>query len=86
MICARAAESGSVECLKYAHENGCEWDEQTCIFAAGNGNLASLKYVPPILLSSPIIDFHRYAHENGCSWGASTCGQAAFTGHLECLR
>ena len=25
-----AAENGQLECLKYAHEHGCPWDEQTC--------------------------------------------------------
>ena len=25
-----AAENGHLECLKYAHENGCPWDEMTC--------------------------------------------------------
>ena len=24
--CSYAAENGHLECLKYAHENGCEWD------------------------------------------------------------
>ena len=27
--CYNAAENGHLECLKYAHENGCPWDEQT---------------------------------------------------------
>ena len=32
--CSKAAESGHLECLKYAHENGCPWDEETCSEAA----------------------------------------------------
>jgi hypothetical protein len=32
-----AAEKGHLDCLKYAHENGCDWDEQTCANAAKNG-------------------------------------------------
>ena len=43
------------ECLKYVHENGCHWDEDTCKYAAENGHLECLKY----------------AHENGCrKWNA----------------
>ena len=46
-----------VECLKYAHENGCPWNEETCYYAAQNGHLECLKY----------------AHENGCPWDDWTC-------------
>ena len=28
-----AAENGHLECLKYAHENGCPWDEQLLVLA-----------------------------------------------------
>jgi len=56
--------------LKYAHENGCPWDEYTCREAAKNGHLECLKY----------------AHENGCPWDKITCGEAAQEGHLECLK
>ena len=30
--------------LKYAHENGCPWDGETCSEAAENGHLECLKY------------------------------------------
>ena len=46
------SEYGSLEWLKYAHENRCDWNEETSIAAAGSGNLNCLKYL----------------HENGCSW------------------
>ena len=39
-----AAKKGHLNCLKYAHENGCPWDEDTCIIADKNGNLNCLKY------------------------------------------
>ena len=48
--CSEAAFNGHLECLKYAHENGCPWTEYTCSHAAKNGHLECL----------------RYAHENGC--------------------
>ena len=39
-----AAQNGHLECLKYAHENGCPWDEEeTCRYAAFNGHLECLK-------------------------------------------
>ena len=59
--CASAAGNGHLDCLKYAHENGCPWDENTCAKAAINGHLDCLKY----------------AHENGCPWDENTCSNAA---------
>jgi hypothetical protein len=56
--------------LKYAHENGCPWDEWTCWYAAENEQLECLKY----------------ARENGCHWDKRTCDSAAAKGHLECLK
>ena len=40
--------------LKYAHEKGCPWSEETCTGAAYGGYLEVLKY----------------AIENGCRWDA----------------
>jgi hypothetical protein len=42
--------------LKYAHENGCPWDETICIAAARYNRLKCLEY----------------AHENGCPWTLKT--------------
>ena len=77
---------GHLECLKYAHENGCclpvgqqcvnrpcihtPWDENTCSGAACYGHLDCLKY----------------AHENGCHWNNNTYLCAAYNGHLDCLQ
>ena len=47
-----AAENGHLDCLKYAHENGCEWNVWTTLKAAYNGHLDCL----------------RYAIENGCPY------------------
>ena len=58
------------ECLKYAHENGCPWDEKACSNAALFGHLECLKYL----------------HENECPWDKETCSGAAEKGHLECLK
>ena len=69
-ICEIAAGNGNLEVLKFAHEIGCPWDEETCTQAAINGHLDCLKY----------------AHENGCPWNSTTSVVAAKNGKLECFR
>jgi hypothetical protein len=68
--CTAAARGGHLECLKYLHENGCPWDEETCGRAAAFGHLECLKYL----------------YENGCPWDERVCGSAARGGNLECLK
>jgi hypothetical protein len=53
--------------LKWARENGCPWDEDTCAGAAECGHLEVLKW----------------ARTNGCPWDGRTCVHAAEGGHLE---
>lgn len=48
--CVEAVICGHLECLRYAHENRCPWNEWTCISAAMHGHLECL----------------RYARDNGC--------------------
>ena len=50
--CKWAVKNGHLNCLKYAHENGCPWDKETCYWAAKYGRLNTLKY----------------AYENGCPY------------------
>ena len=59
-----------MEVLKWARENGCEWNSLTCSYAAEGGHL----------------DVLQWARENGCECGAATCVCAARSGHLEVLR
>ena len=42
--------------MKWAHENGCPWDEETCAAAAERGHLEVL----------------RWARQNGCPWDENT--------------
>ena len=42
--CRDAALNGHLDCLRYAHENGCCWDKRTCEGAAKYGQLECLKY------------------------------------------
>ena len=70
MVCMAAAGGGHLECLKYAHEHGCEWDEWTCEWAAEGGHLECLKW----------------AHEHDCPWNERTCQYAAWGGHLDIIK
>lgn len=66
-----AAVRGHLECLKYAHENGCPWGEKICSSAAQYGHLDCLKY----------------AHENGCPWDEWTTIEASkYRDSVECLK
>ena len=38
------AINGNLECLKYVHEHGCAWNEDTTAYAAENGRLDILMY------------------------------------------
>lgn len=71
-LCLSAAYTGNLECLKFAHERGCDLMpssmESAAFCAAGGGHLDCLVY----------------AHENGCSLTRHTAKTAALWGHLEC--
>jgi len=69
-ICRCAAWGGHLETLKWARENGCPWNEDTCTGAAYSGQLEALQW----------------ARENGCPWNEETCWAAAKGGHLEVLQ
>ena len=53
--CSSAAYGGQLECLRYAHENGCRWGIGTTGRALSNDHLECL----------------RYARDNGCPCGQS---------------
>ena len=55
-LCAISALAGNIECLKYFHTIGYEWDENTCKNAVKNNHLECLIY----------------AYENGCPIGNYT--------------
>ena len=63
-------EHGYLECVKYLHENGCPWNEKSCVAASRNGHLEILKYL----------------HENGCYWNELSCKAAYENGHLEIIK
>jgi hypothetical protein len=56
--------------LKWARENECPWDKETCKSAAEKGNLEMLQW----------------AYEHGCPWEEGTCSAAASCGNLVLLK
>ena len=67
---AEAAWSGSLDVLRYLHEKGCPWNEDTCGGAAQGGHLTVLQW----------------AREHGCPWNETTCVRSAWKGHLDVLQ
>jgi hypothetical protein len=70
--CAKAAEYGHLECLKYLHEEAkAPWDSGTAAWVAKNGHLHILEY----LVERKYDQYSVYA-----------CAFAAENGHLDCLK
>ena len=70
--CARAADKGQLECLKYLREEAnAPWDSWTATFAAKYGHLHILEY----LVERKFDQYNEYA-----------CRNAAMNGHLDCLK
>jgi len=89
--------NGNMDCLVYAHQNGCRWNKETCSVAARMGYLECLKYArengcpwDELTCASAVengnMDCLVYAHQNGCPWNEETCSVAAKRGYLECLK
>jgi len=43
-VCEEASKNGHLECLKYAHENGCPWDAFTVEAGIINGKSECVNY------------------------------------------
>lgn len=72
ILCQKSISTreNSLECLKYLHNFGYEWNSNTCQQAAKCGRLEILEYL----------------HENGCEWTSSTTQTAFEFGNYECLK
>jgi hypothetical protein len=70
--CARAAENGQLECLKYLHEEAkAPWDSWTATRAAQNGHLHILEYL---------------VERKYDQYSVLACEVAAQNGQLDCLK
>ena len=96
-ICKYAAKYGRLECLKYAHENGCLWNEGKHAYIDENSYLECFicpyknyctwdKLTCHDAARNGHLECLKYAHENGCPWDKWICHDAARNGHLECLK
>ena len=65
-----AAWNGHLDCLKYAHKNGCPL----------------YKSLITLLIPYGHLDCIKYARENGCSWGTRTTSIASEYGHIDSLK
>ncbi len=68
-IAHEAVCGGHVDCLQYAHLNGCVWDESVTEAAAQNNKLSCLQYL----------------HEQGCPWNAQALRLAGYYNAQECI-
>ena len=87
-----------LQCVRYAHENGCPWHVNTTSYIATHGNFALLRYAHEHgcpwapRTSENIVLFQRdvavieYAHQHGCPWHEETTCGAAMGGCPQCLR
>jgi hypothetical protein len=71
-ICTYAASKGGhIETLSWLKSQGCNFDENTCNFAALNGHIETLIWLR--------------SQDSPCPWGTNTCNRAAKNGHIETL-
>ena len=69
--CIAAIGFGHLDCLQYAHENGC--------------TLYQYQWLCEMVAVGGYLDCLQYAHENGCLWDEKTCESAIKYKHLDCL-
>ena len=69
---------GHLNCLKWARELFCDWDEDTCSFAALNGHLSCLNWARENACEWDEVDFcfvrniSFFAREQRCHWDPKT--------------
>lgn len=92
-----AAAAGSLNCLKYASEQGCGRLHRICAEAACGGHLECLQYIRglgwpwistacSLAAAGGFLNCLKFLHQNGCPWDADACRAAAANGHIECLK
>ena len=69
-VMKEAAVSGNLELVQWLRREGCDWNVDACMWAAGRGHLGVLQWL----------------RANGCPWNWHTCSYAIDEGHVEVLR
>jgi hypothetical protein len=98
-VCAAAAKRGCYDALRWAHEHGCDWQEQPILqSAASSGNIEMTAWVKrqPAVLCTPQAMYTaaahghtamcEYLHAEGVAWHHLVCSVAARGSHLGTLR
>lgn len=91
-----AASRGHLECLAYARENECPWDEFAMADAAAAGQFVCLQYLhvngcpwdntaTQAATKAGQLGCLMYLHTNGCPWDTESPMAAAERNHFECL-
>jgi hypothetical protein len=96
-FCYKVARMNKLEYLVWLREvKNCDWDEGTIKMAAGQGNLAMVKYC--VENGCPMdevacwnaaeeghLDVLKYLHENDCPWNSRACYYAHVNNRIDCL-
>ena len=83
--------------FKWAHENGCPMNQQTCANIVSNGTFEMLKWAhnngykmdeqtSANIASNGNFEMLKWSHENGCPVDEQTCSNIASNGNLEMLK
>jgi hypothetical protein len=92
-----AAENGHLDCLMYAHDNGCELPRPGRIKPTTLGQLKCIKYLHENgrvwdaslcswLGATGQDKLLAYAHENGCPWNKSLLCHSVRTRNAKCVK
>jgi hypothetical protein len=97
--CRAAAKYGQRDAIVWLRQRGCEWDVETCCYAAYEGHLDLLRFLRHEQDCCPWdgsvighaammgrIDVLAWCRANGCEWSNIACKLAADIGRLETLR
>ncbi|CAI6356034.1 unnamed protein product [Macrosiphum euphorbiae] len=64
----RSSVQRHMKCLKYAHENGCPWEEDTCLAYAFENGCYIQEYTCSQATLYGHLEYLNYAREIGCHW------------------
>ena len=98
-VIENALSNNDFKTAKYAIDNGCSWDNRTCLqFSMKYNCLEALKYFHESgsknwyeltctsVVEKGSLECLTYAHERGCPFDYESCDVSARYGQLECLK